>query len=606
MANNRVINVWANEPDFAQLAEPDPNVRKIIIGESPTNASAAVIEVPSLPLFEADFKHLTHLFLWSTSGLENVPGLSTKQQVLEIRKSADLKTIDTLPVTLTTLILEDCPKLNQVPSLDGRQYPRLVELSLAGCAAIDAAWINQLVSHAPNLQRLDLSRCTQVTLLPAQLPCQLDRLDLNDCTALVSLPDPLPLTLRRLGLGRATRLGEAEHWTFQDLPESMDYLDLTQTVSLTRLPKFPKAEPTKDKADELKPRTLFLYGSAVLEPPASEHGATAETNVALDTREYQDEVDLVGHGTVRRCKLLLLGNGKSGKTKLALNLNPHFNRADKEQGGHYNGTTHGVQFWDWPDFEAANQHMNRPVNLHMWDFGGQEIYHSTHRIFVSRGSVFCVLWNPDQDGGEAPVEHGYQDTWYPVRYWLDYIHMECPHNRPKIAIVCSHQGNHWQHGNSAANAALKTQLQARLTKIIGDEYASRIPLFVLDSELDLGERRELETWLKKSVLTVVDTQGTVVPTYWEIAQNMVERWLPNARRDLDADLNETDSEAHTRLTIPQFKDHLHEAITPQLRTPDVTGTNYDRLRQNYQDGDFLTERRVQRTLRFLTHSGWLY
>ena len=608
MTTNRVINVWAKDPDFSPLDGADPNVRTIIIGESPTNASADVTVVLSLPLFEADFRNLTHLYLWSTSGLETVSGLSAKQQVLEIRKSADLKSIDTLPVTLTTLILEDCPKLNAVPSLNGKQYPHLVGISLAGCGAIDAAWINQLVSHAPNLQRLDLSRCTQVTLLPAQLPRRLDRLDLNDCTALVSLPDTLPRTLQRLGLSRATCLGKAEHWVFPDLPGSLDYLDLTQTTSLTRLPTFPKAEQPKDKAEQPKPRTLFLYGSAVLEPPASEHGSSAEINVAVDTREYQDEVDLVDRGKVRRCKLLLLGNGKAGKTKLALNLNPHFNRADKEQGGDYNGTTHGVQFWDWADFEAATQDKNRQVNLHIWDFGGQEIYHSTHRIFVGRGSVFCVLWNPDQDGREAPFEHGYQDTWYPVRYWLDYIHMECPHNRPPIAIVCSHQGNNWQQGNDAANTALKTQLQARLTKIIGDEYAKRIPLFVLDSELDLGERTDLEKWLKKSVLTVVDTQGTVVPTYWEIAQNMVEEWLPDARQDqdVDEDRDGTDPTAHRRLTIPQFKDHLHEAITQQLRTPDVTETNFDKLRQNYQNRDFLTERRVQRTLRFLTHSGWLY
>lgn len=605
MTTNRVINVWANEPDFSPLEGADPNVQKIIIGESPTNASAVVTAVPTLPVFEADFTNLTHLFLWSTSGLETVPGLSAKQQVLEVRKSADLTTIDSLPVTLTTLILEDCPKLDQLPSLHGRQYPRLVELSLAGCVRIDPAWITQIIFHAPNLQTLDLSRCTQITQLPAVLPHELDRLELNGCTGLLSLPDPLPLTLRRLGLREASSISSVP-----ELRKSIDYVDLALAVSLTKLPRFPEMGQTRSGPSVAsKPRTLFLYGSGIMEPPASEHGDTMDKNVALETREYQDEVDLVGKGTVRRCKLLLLGNGEAGKTKLALNLNPHFNKEAKDKGGHYDGTTHGVQFWDWPDFVAGNSQTLRPVNLHMWDFGGQEIYHSTHRLFVSRGSVFFVLWNPQQDGKSAPVKNGYPDVWYPVRYWLDYIHMECPHKRPLVAIVCSHQQEHWQPGNPAANEKRKQHLKSTLRQEIGDEYADRIPLFVLDSEGDIGERAAVETWLRESVLNVVETQGTVVPTYWEIAQNMVEQWLPDPRRIRDADEADAATNGvhahHSRLTITEFTAHLQTSITQELSTSDH-GTDFTKLREHYQDGQFLTERRIQRTLRFLTHSGWLY
>ncbi len=119
----------------------------------------------------------------------------------------------------------------------------------------------------------------------------------------------------------------------------------------------------------------------MLEPPTSEHGAEPHINVAAETRDYQDEVDLVGKGTVKRCKLLLLGNGKSGKTILALNLNPHFDKRQRQLGQHgnniggdYVGSTHGIQLWDWPDYVAAAATADMPVNLHMWDFGGQEIY----------------------------------------------------------------------------------------------------------------------------------------------------------------------------------------------------------------------------------------
>ena len=612
MSANTVINVRAESPDFSPLNAANPNVQKIIIGESPTNSSAVITPVADLPLFEADFRKLTHLFLWSTSGLVRVPALAPKQQVLEIRQSADLSEIDTLPVSLCSLVLENCPNLATLPSLQGKKYGHLVELSLAGCPKVDPDWINQLITAAPKLKRIDLSRCSQITKLPTELPHELDRLDLNEGTGLLNLPDPLPLSLRRLGLRGASALRRVP-----ELQSNIDYVDLVQTESLIKLPKFPRLEKAANGAlVAVRPRTLFLHGSGIMEPPASEHGATADTNVALETREYQDEVDLVGRGTVRRCKLLLLGNGSAGKTMLALNLNPHFNKAAKEIGGDYAGTTHGVQFWDWPDYDAEEnqEHASRKVSLHTWDFGGQEIYHSTHRLFVSRGSVFVILWNPDQDGQQPPLKDGYQDTWFPVRYWLDYIHMECPHKSPLVAIVCSHRGQQCQTGNQPANQKLKQQLQAKLRQDIR-EYADRIPLFVLDSEHDIGERQELESWLQQSVYTVVETQGTVVPTYWEIAQNMVEEWLPDPRRPSDDIENAADAvmDQDRRLQIPEFIRRLHAAITTQLNSPDNrtnsgrgSETDFTSLRQNYAGGDFLTERRVLRTLRFLTHSGWLY
>ncbi len=591
MPAKMVINVRAQDTDLSPLDSPSSDVQKIIIGESPTADGAEWTDVPQLPLLETSFKNLTHLFLWKTKSLLRVPKLPPQQLVLEIRESTELTTIDGLPKSLRSLVLENCPLLKQLPEVKGRSFPNLFELTLAGCTAIDPAWIDDLIAASPKLQFIDLSRCSQVTRLLPNLPTSLDRLELNECKNLESLPDPLPLSLRRLGLKGASKI---EH--IPELRKAIDYVDLAMTTNLRTLPKFPALErDAKGDITNVQPQTLFLYGSGVLEPPASEHGASADTNVAFDTREYQGEVELVGSGTVRRCKLLLLGNGKAGKTKLALNVNPHLN------SNQYNGTTHGIQFWDWPDYVAkyANEPCN--VNLHMWDFGGQEIYHSTHRLFVSRGSVFVIVWNPDQDGKQPPIEEGYQDVWYPVRYWLDYIHMECPHNRPLVTIVCSHQGNKWHPGKPAENTKLKKELAARLRRDIGDEYADRCPLFVLDSEIKSGEKAELESWLKASVSSVVTSQGTVVPTYWEIGQNMVEQWLPKP------DKEEPDSIAHeslTRLKIDEFADRFREAIEQQLQTKDQD-TDYDKLRQQY-NRKFLTKPRIQRTLRFLTHSGWIY
>lgn len=606
MLDIRVIFIRSQEPDFTPLLERNPDVQKIVIGTSATSSNSTMIVVPELPYFDVEFRGLTDLFLWSTRGVRSLPTVPDSLRVMEVRKSLDLTEIECLPPSLERLILEDNPILEKLPPVNGRRFDQLIELSLANCVQIDAEWINELISHAPNLQRINLSGCTQLLQLPACLPSALDRIDLDKCVQLQHLPDPLPLTLRRIGLSGATQLQR-----LPELPRDIDYLDLSATHSLTQLPILPRLKDPGTEREKGDLRTLFLCGSGVLEPPASEHGATPTTNVSRETREYFEDVRLVGQGKVRRCKLLLLGNGSAGKTRLALNLNEHYINRPIDQGGHYAGSTHGVQFWDWPDYKARMYPQAQPqqVNLHIWDFGGQEIYHATHRLFVSRGSVFLIHWNPKQDGNQPDEKDGYQDIWYPVRYWLDYIHLECPHTVPLIAIVCTHQGKEWRQNDEKHNQKLKSSLMTRLRRDIGDEYAKRYPLYIVDSETEsgIGEREKLERWLEQSVFKLIAAQGTAVPTHWQVAQDMVEEWLPRplAVENSTSKGNLRQHARYARLTFQEFEKQFRDAVENEINTPDVA-TDFSRLRKNYEGGAFLTKHRLQRTLRFLTHSGWIY
>jgi internalin A len=81
-------------------------------------------------------------------------------------------------------------------------------------------------------------------------------------------------------------------------------------------------------------------------------------------------------------KLLLVGEGGAGKTSLA----------NKVQDEHYQlnpneASTEGINVIRW-DFEQPN-HQSFRVNI--WDFGGQEIYHSTHQFFLTRRSVYALV-----------------------------------------------------------------------------------------------------------------------------------------------------------------------------------------------------------------------
>ena len=101
----------------------------------------------------------------------------------------------------------------------------------------------------------------------------------------------------------------------------------------------------------------------------------------------------------------LLGNGGAGKTCLAGALVPGGDPCQADRLG----STHGVRFEDW-SFDAKVDSRFEKIHLNLWDFGGQEIYHNTHRLFMSKGAVFIVVWKPEQDGRQ-PVRSAsdYQD-----------------------------------------------------------------------------------------------------------------------------------------------------------------------------------------------------
>ena len=57
-------------------------------------------------------------------------------------------------------------------------------------------------------------------------------------------------------------------------------------------------------------------------------------------------------------------------------------------------STVGVDIGDWTyEKKTRNQNQNfGPVVFRTWDFGGQQEYYTTHQYFLSRRSLYLVLW----------------------------------------------------------------------------------------------------------------------------------------------------------------------------------------------------------------------
>lgn len=71
-------------------------------------------------------------------------------------------------------------------------------------------------------------------------------------------------------------------------------------------------------------------------------------------------------------------------------------------------TTEGIDILEWGITAPTSE--EEEIRLNVWDFGGQEIYHATHQFFLTKRSVYLLVWNARKS---RDYEHIY--------YWLHTI-----------------------------------------------------------------------------------------------------------------------------------------------------------------------------------------
>ncbi len=108
----------------------------------------------------------------------------------------------------------------------------------------------------------------------------------------------------------------------------------------------------------------------------------------------------------RDVKVLFVGNGCVGKSTLAYGL-----RYGSPPPSPIEERTHAIEVGT---MEAPLSPKGPILRWHLWDFGGQELYHATHRLFLHHQALFLLLWAEETDESENEVRH-------PVSYWLSFI-----------------------------------------------------------------------------------------------------------------------------------------------------------------------------------------
>lgn len=105
-------------------------------------------------------------------------------------------------------------------------------------------------------------------------------------------------------------------------------------------------------------------------------------------------------------KVLLVGDGKTGKSCV---VNRLVNNAFNPEWD----STHGISVQQFKDTEKR---YDFPYILNLWDFGGQDIYHTTHRLFMQNNTTYLLLWNEET---EVQNEYSKRKEGRKLRKWLN-------------------------------------------------------------------------------------------------------------------------------------------------------------------------------------------
>ncbi|AKB51553.1 hypothetical protein MSBRW_2300 [Methanosarcina barkeri str. Wiesmoor] len=291
----------------------------------------------------------------------------------EIGRLENLKELDLYDNDLTELT----PKIKELKNLNelnlSRNHLTLLPPEIGELGKLTKLYLfyNQLIKLPPeirklkNLTEIDLTG-NQLTLLPSEIG----------------------------ELGKLTKFS-LYHNKLAQLPpeigklENLEELDISNN-QLTQLPpeigklrNLVKLSLCHNNLEELPPeiseltklKQLDISYNPLLSPPPEivSRGMDAILTYLKQTKTTENN----------EAKLILVGNGEVGKTCLINRLITGKFVEDK--------ITEGINISKW--VIPAPDSGNSKIKLNIWDFGGQEIYHATHQFFLTKRSVYILVWN---------------------------------------------------------------------------------------------------------------------------------------------------------------------------------------------------------------------
>jgi GTPase SAR1 family protein len=334
---------------------------------------------------------------------------------------------------LQYLYLSDCTSLESIVFEPNCTFPYLTHLYLDGCNLTDIkipAGCGALVQIYAQKQANKLKSlvfegdCPKLQLLDASD---------NDLVAF-NLPSGFK-KLTYLYLNDSAQLAEL---SISNLPNLN-----TLSVRNNQLKRLPEHLVFSESL-----RKLYAAGNAFKNLPAAFSGNSENLyseNCIENARIWFTELRDFPSEPNKIIKLMLTGNGNAGKSSLlcALENGKCVCKPD-------HGSTHGIQI---KIVEKEN------IKYNVWDFGGQEVYHGTHRLFMASRALQVIVFDPKtEDSAKQGVQVRDRVTKekvsnHPIEYWYESAREQSPQSA--FFIVQNKKDSHPRQDNAIQQYAVE-------------------------------------------------------------------------------------------------------------------------------------------------------
>eukprot|EP00118_Oscarella_pearsei_P021716 m.246112 g.246112 ORF g.246112 m.246112 type:complete len:1951 (+) comp40258_c0_seq6:80-5932(+) len=195
----------------------------------------------------------------------------------------------------------------------------------------------------------------------------------------------------------------------------------------------------------------------------------------------------------RRLKLMMVGLANKGKTTLV----EHLVSAEQMKGlAWFKGSkrksppsTVGIDISEWVCRRGKG--LRSPIIFSLWDFAGQEEYYATHQCFLSRRSLYLVLWNL-RDGVQGVRE---------LSGWLSNIQARAP-GCPVIIVGTHLDVVYNTFGMERTNQYLQTMRKEITMRYIDTRSFANFPEIAAIVEVALVDKQDNLESLRNKIVKV--------------------------------------------------------------------------------------------------------
>ncbi len=335
---------------------------------------------------------LSQLTLVNVKNLSSIEGLSqlTSLDVSGCDNLSSLSGIKGLS-QLTSLNVRWCSNLSSLSGIAG--LSQLTSLNVFGCDNLSSL---SGIEGLSQLTSLNVFGCDNLSSLPGiEGLSQLTSLNVDVCRNLSSLSGIEGLSqLTSLGVSGCRNLSSLSgieglsQLTSLNVRGCDNLSSLSWEVGEHIITQFPR---------------LSILGRLPIEHVPVE--LTEDFNQRAVEDWYHD-LQTSGYESPEALKVMLLGNGRIGKTQLARRL-----RGDSFDVSV--PSTHGIQINQFTHKSGAQ--------IHTWDFGGQDVYLSTHTMFIDKQAIYLLLWHPEAENTDLICCDQLTIRNKPLSYWLAYL-----------------------------------------------------------------------------------------------------------------------------------------------------------------------------------------